>query len=100
VKATGSIPLIYQWRKNGADLTDGPNISGATNSTLNLSALTEADTGTYSVLVTNAAAPLVSSNVILLVSAIDHFVWSHIPSPQSAGVPFLVSLQAHDANDM
>ena len=28
VTADGSAPLVYQWRKNDTDLTDGGNVSG------------------------------------------------------------------------
>jgi hypothetical protein len=31
---------------------------------------------------------------------VDHFVWGPIPSPQTAGIPFSVSLQAKDANQI
>ncbi len=48
VRAYGTRPLFYQWRKNGADL------AGATNATLVLSNVTEAATGDYAARVTNA----------------------------------------------
>src|SRR5206468_769405 len=37
-----------------------------------------------------------SSNATLLVSALDHFAWAHIPSPQSVNVPFMVTVVAQD----
>src|SRR5439155_22774203 len=40
VVATGSDPPGYQWRKNGAILADGGNISGARTATLTLDRLT------------------------------------------------------------
>jgi hypothetical protein len=48
VVAAGSLPLLYQWQFNGAD------IAGATLSSLTLSNLQVADSGSYGVLVTNA----------------------------------------------
>ena len=33
------------------------------------------------------------------VCVLDHFAWSHIPSPQSANVPFIVTLQAQNATN-
>jgi uncharacterized delta-60 repeat protein len=48
VTASGSLPLAYQWRKNGIAL---PN---ATSSRLEFSPLMPADTGEYDLVVTNA----------------------------------------------
>jgi hypothetical protein len=48
------------------------------------------------VLVSNSLGSVLSSNATLLVSTMDHFAWSHLPSPQSAKVPFMVTLQAQD----
>ena len=45
--ATGSPPVHYQWRKNGA------NISGATSATLTLSGVTTNDVASYLVVATN-----------------------------------------------
>lgn len=52
VMADGTGPLAYQWRKNGADLTDGGNISGATSSSLALTNVSQADAGSFTVVVT------------------------------------------------
>src|SRR6266446_3932629 len=37
VAASGTAPLSYQWRKDGGDLADGGNVSGAATASLNLS---------------------------------------------------------------
>ena len=50
----GTPPLVYQWLRNGTNLNDGGNISGATTATLTLSSVSAADAGDYSVVVTNA----------------------------------------------
>ncbi|MBA4148266.1 MAG: S8 family serine peptidase [Verrucomicrobia bacterium] len=55
VNTTGTSPLTYQWRKNGA------NISGATRTSLTLSNVQVADAGNYSVLVSNAAGSAAST---------------------------------------
>lgn len=57
--------LSYQWRKNGA------NISGATLPTLTLSSVTQADAGTYSVLVTNTAGTVLSNGASLTVTNLN-----------------------------
>lgn len=54
VETAGSTPLSYRWRKDGADLVDGVNLSGATTTNLLISNVQLADAGDYTVLVTNA----------------------------------------------
>ena len=66
--ATGTPPLIYQWRWNGLNLSDGGLISGATTPTLRLSSVPLSQAGTYSVEVKNTVGSVASSNVILTVS--------------------------------
>ena len=62
VGATGTAPLVFQWRFHGT------NLAGATNSTLTLSAVQTSQTGYYSVLVSNIAGQAISSNALLRVS--------------------------------
>ncbi len=61
VTATGTQPLFYQWSFNGT------NLAGATNTTLTLNNVSPAQGGNYSVLVTNLAGSVVSSNAVLTV---------------------------------
>ena len=66
VTACGSLPLLYHWRDNGTNLADGGNLRGAvTRSTLTFTNVTQANAGTYSVIVSNALGTAVSSNAIL-----------------------------------
>src|SRR5205085_8683033 len=53
VAVTGSTPY-YHWRKGTTDLSDGGNISGAGSPTLSVSNVSSADSGDYSVLITNS----------------------------------------------
>ncbi|QAA77060.1 MAG: hypothetical protein BIP78_1294 [Candidatus Bipolaricaulis sibiricus] len=62
VTATGTPPLSYQWRKDGAD------IPGATAGTYAISSATAADAGTYTAVVTNACGAAVSTPAILAVT--------------------------------
>ena len=48
VSATGTAPLAYQWKKDGA------NVAGATAATLALASAATADAGSYTVTITNA----------------------------------------------
>jgi hypothetical protein len=59
VRATGSSPLAYQWRLNGAE------IPGATGTALVRTNLGIGDFGSYSVLVTNAFGATLSDTAIL-----------------------------------
>ena len=59
VAATGSAPLAYQWRFNGADIADATN-----NSYTRLNVQAE-DVGYYSVVVSNPGGVVVSSNAAL-----------------------------------
>jgi uncharacterized repeat protein (TIGR03803 family) len=67
VTAVGNKPLSYQWQKNGASLTDGCNIFGSAASTLVISNVSEADNGTYTIIVTNAAG---STNAVAVLSLV------------------------------
>src|SRR6185437_13867643 len=49
VIATGCTPMGYQWRKNGVNLVNGGNISGANSPNLAINPVTMADAGTYMV---------------------------------------------------
>jgi hypothetical protein len=53
VNAVGTLPLSYQWRKQGVPLTDGDNISGAATDVLTINPAGFADAGDYDVVVTN-----------------------------------------------
>ena len=50
----GSSPLVFSWQRNGAELSDGGNISGSATSSLTLSNVSAANSGAYSVTVTNS----------------------------------------------
>ncbi len=68
VGVSGSAPLSYQWRYNGAILPNGGGVSGATTPNLTLANVQAAQAGTYSVMVTNAAAGVTSVNAQLTVN--------------------------------
>jgi len=52
VQNTGAI--YYQWQVDGANLTDGGNISGSSTSTLTLTNAVVNEAGTYSVIISNS----------------------------------------------
>ncbi|HRZ58705.1 MAG TPA: hypothetical protein P5525_24965, partial [Candidatus Paceibacterota bacterium] len=49
VEVVGGLPLSYHWRKDGADLMDGGNISGVTTTNLQIADVQLEDAGGYSV---------------------------------------------------
>lgn len=64
VVAFGQPAPSYQWRKNET------NVVGATSATLNIASATLADHGVYSVIVSNSAGVMLSSNAVLTVPAV------------------------------
>ncbi|MBI5386398.1 MAG: immunoglobulin domain-containing protein, partial [Verrucomicrobia bacterium] len=62
VSASGTTPFTYQWRK------DGVNIPGATGATLTLTAVVVGDSGSYTVVVSNAGGSDTSDAAILTVN--------------------------------
>ena len=81
VTASGSQPLSYQWRKNTI------NISGATNSTYTIPAVTTGDAGNYSVVVSNSAGSATSNDAILTVTPANQLPTATITTP-GAGATF------------
>ena len=73
VVADGTPPLAFQWRRNGADLVDGPGISGATSSHLTLLAISPEGGGSFDVKVKNAYGNVTSSPVQLVVTSKPSF---------------------------
>jgi hypothetical protein len=65
VKASGTEPLSYQWRKGGSD------ISGATDSSYTITSVVMADAGSYDVVVSNSCGSVTSSAATLTVNKAD-----------------------------
>ena len=78
VVTTGTAPLSYQWRNGAANLADGGTVSGATSATLTLANIQVADTGSYSVVVTNATGTVISN-----VATLTAYVPAAVPASQS-----------------
>lgn len=51
--AAGTLPLAYQWRRNGVNLVDDGRVVGVNSNTLALNPAHPADAGDYDVVVTN-----------------------------------------------
>jgi prolyl-tRNA editing enzyme YbaK/EbsC (Cys-tRNA(Pro) deacylase) len=87
VSASGTAPLGYQWLKNNLPLTDNGFISGSTTSNLTLSAVSKNDAGSYSVVITNLAGSVTSSNASLAVNAAVYVVSTNAVSGGTVSVP-------------
>jgi hypothetical protein len=61
VQTAGSVPMTYQWRKDGLPLT------GQTNAVLQLANATAADAGGYDVVISNTCAQVTSPQALLVV---------------------------------
>lgn len=95
VAVLGSVPLSYQWQKDGTNLTDGGNISGSHNRILNLSNVATNDAGSYSVIVSNVLAFATSTGALLTVTSSPPFIVSQ-PTNQTlaAGATTMLSVTA------
>ena len=65
----GATGLTFQWRKNGVNLTNGGNISGATTTTLTINPVGPADHASYAVVVTNPFGVTAASTAAALTVA-------------------------------
>jgi len=83
VDALGTVPLLYQWRKDGADLTDGGRVTGATNHTLTIANCFGGDSGMYSVVVANRFNCV--TNSIAAVAVLDPVILAN-PTNQNKNV--------------
>ncbi len=84
VAASGTEPLLYQWRRNGA------NIPGATNECYVISNVELADGGTYTVVIANELGAVASDPAILVLdlprlAAGDNFA-DRVPLVGPAGI--------------
>jgi alpha-tubulin suppressor-like RCC1 family protein len=93
--ASGAEPLSYQWRLNGRDLADDARISGTTSKTLRLAAARNEDSGSYSLVATNASGSATGTVAQISVSSV--LAWGDNSAGQSAvpvGTADVVTLAA------
>jgi hypothetical protein len=83
VTAIGTVPLRYQWQVNGTNLVNGGRISGATTASLTIKNAQTNNSGDYTVVVTNIAGSVTSSNAVLTVASSPVIVMQPTPTNQS-----------------
>jgi len=66
--AAGSAPLSYRWLLNGAGLTNGPRVTGATSPALQITAVQFTDSGAYSLMASNPAGVVTSAVALLTIT--------------------------------
>jgi len=66
VTATGQPTLLYQWRKNGVNISNGGTVSGATTATLTINPAAAGDSGNYDVVVTDFYGQSLASTTAVL----------------------------------
>ena len=86
VTATGTAPLSYQWQTNGMNLVNGGRISGVTTNVLAISNAQTNDNADYTVIVTNIAGSVTSSNAVLTVALAPVITMQPTPTNQSMAV--------------
>lgn len=69
VTASGTKPFSYQWLKDGTNVVEGGDVSGASSSTLRLANLQLDDAGNFAVVVTNNSGSVTSSVAVLTMQA-------------------------------
>jgi hypothetical protein len=73
----------YQWKKNGVNVSDGGNISGATSANLQIANVVSSDFGTYSVVVSStcgsdsAEVDIINSANINLSNLVAHYTFDN-----------------------
>jgi hypothetical protein len=77
----GNGPFTYQWQLNGAPLSSSSHIGGATGNMLTITNVTSADTGTYTVEVTNSVGASASASAPLAVIPLSQAQTNYVVDP-------------------
>lgn len=103
VAANGEGVLVYQWRKSGIALVDGPSGTGsihvgAATQTLAINGLSAADAGEYDVVVSNlggVSASTLSTVVVSNEAVAPSIVAEPAPAMAASGAPVLLTVSAN-----
>ncbi len=98
VAVFGSLPVSYQWRKGGANLYDGGNVSGSGSSVLTLHNVTPADVTSYSVVISNVYGSVTSGVAALQIEIAPPAIVSE-PISQTVLAGTTVSLDVQVTGD-
>jgi DNA/RNA endonuclease G (NUC1) len=83
---TGTLPLSYQWRKDGTAITANAT---ATSSTLVLTSVQAGDAGSYDVVASNAVGTTTSNTAALVITSppVGAIYWDFTTTTPSSGLP-------------
>lgn len=103
VQAVGEQPLTYQWQQEGTNLVDGAGVTGSTTSTLTLVGVSFANSGTYSVVVSDAVHTRTSKSASLTVvnssiPGVASGVLHQFNGSSEGAFPYAGVIQGLDAN--
>lgn len=87
VAANGAMPLLYQWRRNGVNLTDGGKIAGSKTASLSLSNVTTNEAGNYDVVISNSLGSVTSAAATLTVNRLAQTITFPPLEPRRLGDP-------------
>ena len=94
VIATGSLPITYQWLKNGGD------IIGAISSTYTVSSVAASDTGGYQVLVSNSAGDQISQTATIRIAQPVSIFTQPVSGQIREGQPYKLEVLASGTEPM
>lgn len=69
VQVTGSAPLAFRWRRNGANLSDGNRVFGSTTAKLLINSAQTNNAGNYTVVVSNGSGSATSAVAVVTITA-------------------------------
>jgi sugar lactone lactonase YvrE len=95
-RATGA-GLVYQWQKNGVNLTNSGHVSGANTASLRIQGVTAADAGQYQLVINSAGGPVATVEVTLTVQGVPVFVQEPATTTVGAGSNFMLTAKATGA---
>ncbi len=88
VTTGGALPLHFQWRLNGANLTDNGRITGSAGTNLEIQNLMAGDAGNYDIVVTNLYGAATSQVATLQVILVPPVIVSSTNATGKQGYPF------------
>lgn len=77
IGVNGGRPFGFQWQFNGTNLTDTANISGSQSNVLSLAVARAADSGIYSVIVTNGCGVTNATATLTVTQATPVITWAN-----------------------
>ncbi len=91
---SGSSPFSYRWFLNGAGLVNGGRVIGATSDTLQVSAVEFADSGDYSLVISNVAGVVTSAVARLTLTGPPGIVSQPASKLVAVGAPAALTVTA------